>query len=422
MGAGRVTLSTLVVLSLSLVSTNLAQADVLKLRDGRQWEGTILSESSQEVVIRTIGGPVTVPRNDIVAISRGPTRQQQYEERRRALAEGDVAGHLALARWCREQNLVAEARTEYEAVLTLDPENAEAHQALGHQQVDGRWLPFAEAMAARGLVEHDGRWLEPAEAERAEKEQSLREEERQWRQRLQGLVRIILSGTAGRQGRARAELLAVADPDAAKAVVDLLRHSSPQIQFLALTLVEERGFLGGDKALVTIALGSEVPEVARLARLALVRTAQGEALKLLVGALSDPRGEVRHRAAVVLGEIGDPRVVPYLIEAIREPLPTGEVTPPTLGVAARERVPQRAVESTTAPGIGVMKPRVEQTTSTTGISLGGGAVEVMTATNYDAVDALEAITGVQLGGDQVAWRRWWDREGAGLLSRARPRQ
>lgn len=141
-----------------------------------------------------------------------------------------------------------------------------------------------------------------------------------------------------------------------------------------------------------------------------------------MGALSDPRGEVRHRAAVVLGEIGDPRVVPYLIEAIREPLPTGEVTPPTLGVAARERVPQRAVESTTAPGIGVMKPRVEQTTSTTGISLGGGAVEVMTATNYDAVDALEAITGVQLGGDQVAWRRWWDREGAGLLSRARPRQ
>jgi hypothetical protein len=422
MRAGRATLPALVLLLLGLVCASPLWADLLKLRDGRQWEGTILSESDQEVVIRTVGGPVTVPKNDILVISRGPTRREQYEERRRALAEGDVAGHLALARWCREQNLVDEARAEYEAVVGLDPENAEARVALGYQQVDGRWLTLEEAMSARGLVQRDGRWLEPAEAERREKAQGQLEVDRQWRQRLQGLARTIVNGTPRGKGQAWAELLAVEDPAAARAVVDLLRHPSPQVQFLALTLVETRGFPGGDKPLVGLALESPVPEVARLARLALVRTAQGEALKLLVPALGDARSEVRHRAAVVLGEIGDPRVVPYLIQAIREPLPTEEVKPPTLGLTSQDHVPVRAIEATTAPGVAAMKPRVEENTSSTGIALGGVAVETPRVMNYDAVDALEAITGEQFGGDQAAWWRWWESEGPSLLSRAQPRR
>jgi RNase P/RNase MRP subunit p29 len=422
MRAGRATLSLLVILSLGLISAGyLARADVLKLRDGRQWEGTIISETDQEVVIRTAGGPVTVPKSDIATLSRGPSRQEQYAERRRALAEGDVAGHLALARWCREQNLVSEARGEYQVVLTLDPENAEAHQALGHQQVEGRWLTFEEAMAARGLVQHDGRWLEPAQAEQAEKEEGRQKQELEWRQRLQGLVRTILSGSPGAEARARVELLAVDDPGAATAVVDLLRHPNPRIQLLALTLVEERGFPGGDKPLVDIALGSDVPEVARLARLALVKTARGEALKPLVEALGSARREVRHRAAVILGEIGDPRVVPFLIDAIPEPMPVEEFTSPTVGLSPNQPT-ERAIEATTAPGVAVMMPRVQQFTSGTSMGTGGTLVEIGTAVNYDAVDALEAITRVQLGGDQAAWGRWWAREGDSLLRRARPRQ
>jgi hypothetical protein len=414
-------LSLLVILSLWLTGGDLARADVLKLRDGRQWEGTIVSETGEEVVIRTVGGPVAVPKSEIAALSRGPSREEQYAERRRAIADGDVAGHLTLARWCRERNLVKEAQAEYQVVLTLDPENAEAHQALGHQQVDGRWLTFEEAMAARGLVQHEGRWLEPAQAAQAEKEESRRKQELEWRQRVQGLVRTILSGTPAGQGRARAELLAVDDLGAAAAVMDLLRHPNLQIQLLALTLVEKRGFPGGDKPLVEIALGSKDPEVARLARLALVRTARGEALRPLVEALGNARREVRHRAAVVLGEIGDPRVVPFLIDAIREPMPVEEFSSPTVGLSPNQPTEQ-AIEATTAPGVAVMMPKVQQFTSGTGISAGGTTVAVRAGINYDAVDALEAITSVQLGGDQAAWGRWWAREGERLLSRARPRQ
>jgi len=35
--------------------------------------------------------------------------------------------------------------------------------------------------------------------------------------------------------------------------------------------------------------------------------------------------------------------------------------------------------------------------------------------NYEAVDALEAITGLEFGDDQDAWRRWWRREGRSFL-------
>jgi hypothetical protein len=271
------------------------------------------------------------------------------------------------------------------------------------------------------LVQQDGRWLEPAQAEQAQKEQALQKQELEWRQRLQGLVRTILSGTPAAQGRARAELLAVEDPGAARAVVELLRHRDPRIQLLALTLIEARGFPGGDKPLVDIALGSEDPEVARLARLALVKTAQGAALKPLVEALGNARSEARHRAAVILGVIGDPRVVPFLIDAIREPRPVEEFNSPTVGLSPNQPT-ERAIEAYTAPGVAVMKPKVQQFASGTGIGTGGAVLATGTATNYDAVDALEAITGQQFGADQAAWRRWWDREGQALLSRARPRR
>jgi len=234
-------------------------------------------------------------------------------------------------------------------------------------------------------------------------------------------VRTILSGTPAAQAHARAELLAVEDPGAARAVVELLRHRDPRVQLLALTLIEARGFPGGDKPLVDMALGSADLEVARLARLALVKTAQGAALKPLVEALGNARSDVRHRAAVILGAIGDPRVVPFLIEAIRELRPVGEFNPPTVGLSPNQPS-ERAIEAYTAPGVAVMKPKVQQFTSGTGIGTGGAVLETRTATNYDAVDALEAITGQQFGADQAAWRRWWAREGEALLSRARPRR
>ena len=412
---GRFTLCTLVVLVACLAAGGDLWGDLVTLKDGREWEGTIESESGQNVVIGTVGGPVTVPRTDIAEIHRGPTRRQQYQERRAALTQDDVDGHLSLARWCRTQGFAREARYHFQLALALDPQNTEAHQALGHQQVDGRWLTHEEAMAARGLVRYEGRWMDPAEAERAKDEKLRRELERSWRKRLGGLVRAILIGTPTERSRATAELLAVEDPVAGTPVVGLLEHRDPRIRALAVTVVEARGFRGGDEPLVKLALGSTDSEVRRLARLALVKTGGGVALKLLVGALASDKEVVRGRSAVVLGAIGDPRAVPALIESIRETVVTGSTSGPVVGrLGARDSRIPTGIDTITAPGVVVYKPRIERISSAVG-SGSAGRIVVKVLVNYEAVDALEAITGLEFGDDQDAWRRWWRQEGRSFL-------
>lgn len=390
-------------------------ADVVTLKDGRQWEGTILSESAREVVIDTVGGRVTVARPDIADIQRGPTRRQQYRERRAQVAEDDLQGQLALARWCREQGLTREALYHYQLVLALDSDNAEAHRALGHEQIGGRWLTHDEAMAARGLVRYKGRWLEPAEAERARNRDLRRELERGWRRRIADLVRGLTSRSPAERARAAARLLAVDDPVAAPAVLELLKHRDPRVRILALKVVGRQGFRGGDEALVRLVLEDGDPEVRRLARLALLRTAGDQALKLLVAALASERGELRRRAAAVLGELGDPRVVPALIESIRETVLTGNAGGPVIGrLGSRDQPILGDIDTVVAPGVAVMKPRVERISSFVGMG-SPGRLQVRTLINYEAVDALEAITGLEFGDDQEAWRRWWKREGRSFL-------
>ena len=398
-----------------LLSAVPVRADVVTLKDGRQWEGTIVSESAEKVVIDTVGGPVGVARSDIAEVRRGPTRRQQYQERRARVAEDDLEGQLALARWCREQGLRREALYHYQLVLALEPENSEAHRALGHQQVGGRWLTYEEAMAARGLVRYQGRWLEPAEAERARNRDLRRALERSWRRRLGVLVRAFLSGGAAERARSTAQLLAVEDPVAAPAVVELLKHRDGRVRALALKVVERQGFRGGDEALVRLALGGQEPEVRRLARLALVRTTGDRALKLLVAALASERAETRRRAAAVLGELGDPRVVPALIESIRETVLAGNTGGPVIGrLGGEDRPIVSDIDTVVAPGVAVMKPRIERITSAVGAG-SRGQLQVRTIVNYEAVDALEAITGKEFGDDQEAWRRWWKREGRSFL-------
>ena len=412
---GRFRLCPLAVLVACLLGGGDLWGDLVTLKDGREWEGTIESESDQQVVIRTVGGPLAISRSDIATIDRGPTRREQYEERRGALAEDDVDGHLGLARWCRAQGFTREAEYHFQLALALDPENAEAHQALGHEQVDGRWLTHEEAMKAQGLVRYEGRWLDPAEAERAKAEGLRRELEQSWRKRLGGLVRAILMGTPAERDRATAEFLAVEDPVAATPVVGLLEHRDPRIRELAVTVVEARGFRGGDEPLVKLALGSTEPEVRRRARLALVKTGGDAALRLLIEALASEKEVVRARAAAVLGAIGDPRAVPALIESIRETVVTGSTEGPVVGrLGSRDsRIPSD-IDTVTAPGVVVYKPKIERITSAVG-SGSPGRLVVKTLVNYEAVDALEAITGLEFGDDQDAWRAWWRQEGRSFL-------
>jgi hypothetical protein len=79
-------------------------------------------------------------------------RQAEYRVRR-AAADDSPAAQLALARWCRKNNLLDESRLHWANVLTADPNNAEALRALDVRWYRGRLLTTA-GMAAMKKEDH----------------------------------------------------------------------------------------------------------------------------------------------------------------------------------------------------------------------------------------------------------------------------
>jgi hypothetical protein len=84
-----------------------------------------------------------------------------YRQRARALEAKDVSGWLELALWARDQELLTQAREAFAHVLTLDPANASAHQALGDVLVADRWMSPEESYRAKGYVRFEGEWVTP---------------------------------------------------------------------------------------------------------------------------------------------------------------------------------------------------------------------------------------------------------------------
>ncbi|MCE9584693.1 MAG: peptidoglycan DD-metalloendopeptidase family protein [Planctomycetes bacterium] len=56
----------------------------------------------------------------------------------------EIADHLALGRWARENGLLDEAKKEFEAAMALQADNPEARKALGWVKVAAEWKPVAE--------------------------------------------------------------------------------------------------------------------------------------------------------------------------------------------------------------------------------------------------------------------------------------
>jgi hypothetical protein len=74
--------------------------------------------------------------------------------------------------------LSSQARAAYENVIAVMPDDAEAREALGFVQVDGRWVTEEEGYRARGYVKYDGEWMTPAEVQVAQSEAAAFEADR----------------------------------------------------------------------------------------------------------------------------------------------------------------------------------------------------------------------------------------------------
>lgn len=155
-----------------LLAALASPADEIHLRGGGRISGMIVKQTPRQVVIETGPGLVTLPMSRIERIETSTSALEVYRERASRLAPGDAQGWANLARWAAEAGLAGQARESWRRVLAVDPQNAEAREALGEVLHGGRWMSADDAYRARGYVQADGRWLTPAEHEARLREQA----------------------------------------------------------------------------------------------------------------------------------------------------------------------------------------------------------------------------------------------------------
>jgi len=162
----------------AVLSCAVASADEVYLKGGGKLSGRVVQKTATSVEVDVGAGRVTVPANRVERIVEGRSSLDAYHERAGALDPGDREGWAALGRWASDQGLSTQSREAYNRVLALDPSNAEANEALGNVQVNGRWMSEDAGYQARGYVQFEGEWMTPGERQAIESERALADTDR----------------------------------------------------------------------------------------------------------------------------------------------------------------------------------------------------------------------------------------------------
>ncbi len=159
-----------------LLTASPALADRVTLASGYHLEGAV-TVREKEVEIRLPSGRIVLPRSMVKEVVEEETPLEAFERRRAGVADEDIAGRIALARWARENGLGGHSDAEFEAVLARDPENSDAHAALGHVRHGDLWVTAEERNRLLGLVKVGDEWLTSEEARLRLEERRVRIEE-----------------------------------------------------------------------------------------------------------------------------------------------------------------------------------------------------------------------------------------------------
>ncbi|MBV8879889.1 MAG: hypothetical protein JO332_08005 [Planctomycetaceae bacterium] len=148
---------------LLLALTATAAADEVTLHNGSTFVGAVREEGDR-VSVEMDYGTMTFKKVDVKAIRRGEDTVRGFEER---VARANRATELVeAALWGREKGLTRRADDLLQRVIRVDPDQPEARKALGHERVDGQWLHGDALLTARGLQQVDGKWVPKADAQR----------------------------------------------------------------------------------------------------------------------------------------------------------------------------------------------------------------------------------------------------------------
>jgi hypothetical protein len=165
------------IVSLTLMSLPLAAAQQVEvhLRSGVVVTGEVVSDDLEKLVLKstsisksgkTMTATIPYKHADIAEVVALADPDEVY--RTKSAAAMSAADHLALAQWCREQNMNERAVEHGKKTVELDATQEAAIKLLSDLDwmlVDGKWMHESEALAAQGKVRVQGKIMTLAEAE-----------------------------------------------------------------------------------------------------------------------------------------------------------------------------------------------------------------------------------------------------------------
>jgi len=146
---------------LAFLLCGLSSAEVIKLRDGSELRGKILSRSKTEVRVELDGVEISISGEEIVSIDNEKFEADvnaMYEEQLSKIAPDDADGFFRLAEWCASHGLTDKRKELLKRVLEIDPNHEGANKAVGNVFRDGRWQT-PEELKKQGLVFYNGKWM-----------------------------------------------------------------------------------------------------------------------------------------------------------------------------------------------------------------------------------------------------------------------
>ncbi|MFO1019758.1 MAG: hypothetical protein U0903_03560 [Planctomycetales bacterium] len=205
------------------IACQMACGDMLRLKDGSEVRGTILTKGD--------GGPLTLKKlsgeqviftpEEIKFSVRRPLIQEDYVNRLEQLPDS-LEAHWKLAEWCRAMGLKQERKVHLQRVLDFDPQHVGAHRALDHLLCNGEWITQQEMMTRQGYLSYQGKYYSPQEFVLAEHFQHHKDQHGEWQKKIAQWQKG-LSGE--RPDVARANLGRISDPNAIPGLVNCFQES-----------------------------------------------------------------------------------------------------------------------------------------------------------------------------------------------------
>jgi hypothetical protein len=348
--------------------------------------------------------------SDVTKVAKRPFVIEEFEMRKRH-SENTVESQWQLAEWCKSRSLKPQREEALRAVLALDPENQAAHQGLGQTKRDGQWRTYDDEMRARGFVKFEGRYVAQQEVEILKKLHQRKRQDQDWLERVRGAMRLLASNDAEKQRRGMDTLLKITDADAIPALNRMLLGSKDdsmrELYVHIMSAIEDVN--SATPYLVDVSLFDAEKTVRVAAQQAVLDRRRPTAPGLYARQLHHDDNEIVRRAGLMLEKIGDPSVIPQLIEGLvtTHGVPTQVVDNPNGYSFNRNNSPT-----------GGLPPDVYAKIMTgqyNGVRINNPMANINTKIvlvdhefhNAEVLSALQSITKQSFGYDKDSWRRWW---------------